>query len=73
MTKRIATLFGALASFALSTQAQIAPGPGLGAQTARFPVPKAPSAEARANSAAEEYFFDTKLDHFDADGESSSF
>lgn len=38
-------------------------------------MPKAPRAGAERpnDSAAEEYFFDTKLDHFDADGKSPTF
>ena len=38
----------------------------------RFPVPKR-NPEANADSRAKEFFFDTVLDHFDADGKSNTF
>lgn len=60
------------ASLALLTAPTLAVGPGPHAQTRRFPVPKVQK-ERSNDSAAEEFFFDTKLDHFDADGKSTSF
>jgi|Transcript_1671 hypothetical protein len=72
MTRGIITLLSA--AVALLTSGAVAQvGPDNTAQVRRFPVPKARLASERANSNAEEYFFDTKLDHFDADGKSASF
>ena len=39
--------------------------------TVRFPTPK--SSKANGDSRAKEYFFDTALDHFDAEGKSTTF
>ena len=60
------------ASVALLAAPTLAVGPGPHAQTRRLPVPKAPK-ERTNDSAAEELFFETKLDHFVADGKSSTF
>ena len=51
--------------------AKSAPMPG--AQTMRFPTPKPRTENKKWENAAQEFFFYTKLDHFDADGKSSSF
>lgn len=64
-TMRLITLMGALS---LLTSAHVGP---MNAKSARFPVPKKQANRNDGN--AEEYFFDTKLDHFDAEGKSSSF
>ena len=68
--KLLTLLSASMALFAAPTVANV--GPGLHAQTRRFPVPKAQK-ERPNDSAAEELYFSTKLDHFVADGKSTTF
>ena len=71
MTKLFTLLSAAVA---LLTTGAIAGGPGPHAQTRKLPVPRNRRTEATRNDgAAEEHFFDTLLDHFDAEGRSPTF
>ena len=68
----IALLGAAVTLFTTGANAQVGPGPK--AMTRRFPVPKSRrTAETANDGAAEEKYLDTLLDHFDAEGRSTTF
>ena len=70
-TNRLFALLGALCMLGSSVTAkQVGPQ---SAQTIRFPTPKANPNLKRWEGTAQEFFYYTKLDHFDAEGKSSSF
>ena len=69
--KKAVTLLGALFAMAAGVHAQVGPGPH--AMARRFPVGKATSNNKPWESQAQEFFFWTDLDHFDAEGKSTKF
>ena len=65
--KRLLTVLAAM--FAVTSNAHVGP---FGSKTMRFPVPKANKNDVRLDP-PEEYMFETKLDWYDSEGESSTF
>lgn len=70
-TSKLVVLLGAMCMLGSSATAKKVGLPG--AHAMRFPTPKLDTENKRWEGTAQEFFYYTKLDHFDADGKSPSF